>query len=304
MEIKEAKYVLAIAKYQSINKAAKALYISQPSLSKYLHNLEYRMGVRLFDHIQNKYVPTYIGERYINYARKLIQIDNEWLQELQDIQHSKIGKMNIGAPIVRSTCLIPQTIARFHKEYPDIEINIFEMAANVEKVLEEQTEVDAVIYNVDVPPKHLNYTILGRSEITMVVPKDHPFVSMSVPKKGFKYNWIDLSMASQEPFILLHDEQTTEKLLNQFFHDNSFIPNVWMRTRSSEVAIRMVLQKSGITFANENYVKNLNLNQDLVCLSTGSKPLFSTLIAACRQGQYLPEHLKRYLEIVRDSLSS
>ena len=304
MEIKEAKYMLAVAKYQSINKAAKALYISQPSLSKYLHNLEYRMGVKLFDHIQNKYVPTYVGKRYLSYARKLIQIDNEWLQELQDIQNSKKGKMNIAAPIVRSACLIPKTISRFHEEYPDIEINIFEMATAVEQVLENQTEVDAVIYNVDVPPKNLDYAVLGHSEITMVVPKDHPFVSMAVPKKGFKYPWIDLTHANKEHFILLHDEQTTEKLLNAFFDKNHFNPDVWMRTRSSEVAIRMVMQGSGITFANENYVKNLDLSKELVCLSIGNEPLYSTLIAACRRGQYLPEHLRRYLEIIQESLNS
>ena len=39
MDLKEARYILAIAHYKSIGKAAKALFISQPSLSKYLKNL-------------------------------------------------------------------------------------------------------------------------------------------------------------------------------------------------------------------------------------------------------------------------
>ena len=44
MELKEARYILAIARHQSIGKAAESLYISQPSLSKYLKNLEERLG--------------------------------------------------------------------------------------------------------------------------------------------------------------------------------------------------------------------------------------------------------------------
>ena len=44
MELKEARYILAIAKHQSIGKAAESLYISQPSLSKYLKNLEEQPG--------------------------------------------------------------------------------------------------------------------------------------------------------------------------------------------------------------------------------------------------------------------
>ena len=46
MELKEARYILAIARHQSIGKAAVSLYISQPSLSKYLKNLEERLALR------------------------------------------------------------------------------------------------------------------------------------------------------------------------------------------------------------------------------------------------------------------
>ena len=63
MELKEARYILAIAKHQSIGKAAESLYISQPSLSKYLKNLEERLGAPLFDRRENHYYPTYMGER-------------------------------------------------------------------------------------------------------------------------------------------------------------------------------------------------------------------------------------------------
>ncbi len=61
MELKEARYILAIAKHQSIGKAAESLYISQPSLSKYLKNLEERLGAPLFDRRENHYYPTYMG---------------------------------------------------------------------------------------------------------------------------------------------------------------------------------------------------------------------------------------------------
>ena len=71
MELKEARYILAIAKHQSIGKAAESLYISQPSLSKYLKNLEERLGAPLFDRRENHYYPTYMGERYLYYAERI-----------------------------------------------------------------------------------------------------------------------------------------------------------------------------------------------------------------------------------------
>ena len=62
MELKEARYILAIARHQSIGKAAESLYISQPSLSKYLKNLEERLGAPLFSRHENRYYPTYMGD--------------------------------------------------------------------------------------------------------------------------------------------------------------------------------------------------------------------------------------------------
>ena len=59
MELKEARYILAIARHQSIGKAAESLYISQPSLSKYLKNLEERLGAPLFSRHENRYYPTW-----------------------------------------------------------------------------------------------------------------------------------------------------------------------------------------------------------------------------------------------------
>ena len=58
MELKEARYILAIARHQSIGKAAESLYISQPSLSKYLKNLEERLGAPLFSRHENRYSTT------------------------------------------------------------------------------------------------------------------------------------------------------------------------------------------------------------------------------------------------------
>ena len=55
MELKEARYILAIARHQSIGKAAESLYISQPSLSKYLKNLEERLGAPLFSRHEIRY---------------------------------------------------------------------------------------------------------------------------------------------------------------------------------------------------------------------------------------------------------
>ena len=100
MELKEARYILAIARHQSIGKAAESLYISQPSLSKYLKNLEERLGAPLFSRHENRYYPTYMGERYLHYAEQIVacgdpprqRADGRWTNRYEQ----PIGSRTIG----------------------------------------------------------------------------------------------------------------------------------------------------------------------------------------------------------------
>ena len=106
MELKEARYILAIAAYSEHSNRRITLYISQPSLSKYLKNLEERLGAPLFSRHENRYYPTYMGERYLHYAEQIVACGDEWMQEYDDIAHRQRGRLNIAVPIMMGSTLI------------------------------------------------------------------------------------------------------------------------------------------------------------------------------------------------------
>ena len=301
MDIKEAKYVLAIAKYKSINKASKALYISQPSLSKYLQNLEYKTNVKLFHHMHGEYIPTYIGERYLQYAKRMLQIEHEWNEELADLQAFKKGELSIAIPILRSSYVIPKTIATFHKQYPNVKIQVFEVANTVEKTLEDDS-IDIVIYNTDQLPKQFDYELIDENEIVLVIRKDHPIVKKAICKEGFDHPWIDINRLKEEPFISLHPNQISSQVIQDHLQQLSISLTPWMQTRSSEVAMKMVEEGVGFTFISDGYMKQLSSHKDLIALSIGNHRLFTHMIAAYRHGQYLSEFVTQYFMILKNFL--
>ena len=63
MDFRDYTYVQMIAQYKTISRAADALYISQPSLSKFLQKLEEELGTPLFKRVNKQMYPTYAGER-------------------------------------------------------------------------------------------------------------------------------------------------------------------------------------------------------------------------------------------------
>ena len=95
MDFRDLTYITAIAKYQNLTKAAEALYISQPGLSKFLTQLEDEAGLKLFDRIERRYIPTYAGKRYLEYARSILDTKASLDAELSDIIKRDIGVLNI-----------------------------------------------------------------------------------------------------------------------------------------------------------------------------------------------------------------
>ena len=197
MELKEARYILAIARQGSIGKAAESLFISQPSLSKYLKNLENQLGGPLFYRRDNCYTPTYMGERYLHYAEQIAAYGEQWDREYEDISHRKYGRLNIAIPIMMGSTIIQPTLMEFHSRYPHVTINVMEAVNFIAETSLKDNSIDLTFYNVHVFPKLLDYEVMQREEIVLILSAGHPLASKAVDKPGFKHPWIDLSLFSR-----------------------------------------------------------------------------------------------------------
>lgn len=95
MDFRELNYILAIEKYQNITKAAESLYISQPTLSKFLITLESNLGQKLFRKLGNRYVLTYAGEQYVKTAKEILRLKSNLDIQLADILKRDVGILNV-----------------------------------------------------------------------------------------------------------------------------------------------------------------------------------------------------------------
>lgn len=109
MELKEARYILAIAKHKSIGKAAESLFISQPSLSRYIKDLENRLGVQLFQRINNRLILTHAGEKYVETAKKITEMYTDLEKDLSGINEELSGRLRVGCAVLRMSYNMPST---------------------------------------------------------------------------------------------------------------------------------------------------------------------------------------------------
>lgn len=302
MDLKEARYILAIAQYKSIGKAAEALFISQPSLSKYLKNMEQQLGTPLFSRIGNAYFPTYTGERYLHYAEKIAMLGAEWTQEYEDISHKEHGRLNIAIPIMLGNTILQPTLMEFHRRYPYVTINIMEEVNFVAEQTLKNHQIDLTFYNVHEFPKLLDYQVIRKEEMVLILSEHHPLVSKAVQKPGFTYPWMDLRLLKHENFILLYPDQNTGGIAQNLFSAMQISPPVLLHTRNSRMSIHLAMDGMGAALAPASYFHFLEKERPdhPRCFSIGDTPVVTITIVAYQPNRYLPQHARDYITMIRE----
>lgn len=302
MELKEITYILKIYEYRSITKAAEALYLTQPALSKFLKNLEQQIGAPLFHRIGNELIPTQLGERYFLYAKQIASLRENWEAECADFVGEEKGKLSIAIPLMRGSCMIPDILPQFYKRYPKIEITLQEESHSVEKFLISSGDIDLVIYNDTSPQSTLIHEELGKEEIVLIMAQNHPLAVFGGYREGCRYPWFDLTIADKENFVLHPVEQTTGKITQQLLELSNMKPHVLLRTRNSDIAIRMAAEGTALAFAPESYVKKIYFEKPPLCFSVGAPKTETTLYAIYKKGRYLPSYVQYFIRLVRESM--
>lgn len=195
MELKELRYILELSKNKNISKAAKALYISQPSLSIYIQNLENRLGLKLFNRAANQFVLTYAGECYVQAAKRIIEISEQLDEQLFNIANNKTGQIKVAFPLIRGAHILPAVIPAFKKKYPNIDIAI--VAESDSQTLEGlilNGEAEVALLHLPLRNANIDFIHVKKEMLLLIAPYGHPLARHGVREKNAKYPWIDIKL--------------------------------------------------------------------------------------------------------------
>lgn len=96
MELRVLRYFLAVAREENITKAARALHITQPSLSRQLMQLEEELGTQLFIRTRHKVILTQQGQQLKRSAEEIIALTDKAEKEIQNQEEAISGEISIG----------------------------------------------------------------------------------------------------------------------------------------------------------------------------------------------------------------
>ncbi len=113
-------YVYEVYKEMSFSKAAKNLYISQPSLSAAIKKVEQRIGFPIFDRSSTPVQLTDLGKEYIRSIEIIMDVESSFQNYVQDVQDMRVGSLAIGGTNLFASYVLPPLLSRFSEQYPHI----------------------------------------------------------------------------------------------------------------------------------------------------------------------------------------
>ena len=191
MEIKQMRYFLEIVRCDyNLSKAAKKLYISQPSLSQLIKSIEEKEGVLLFNRYGGRLQKlTNAGEIYYEYISKIVGEYDDMLMAVRHGYSQLKGKIKIGIPPLVQSAIFADVLANLIIVHPELDIEIIEKGAYELQNIFLSNELD-IVFLLD--PSNINPDIIEEhfiveNELTAFVNENHPLATKE------KIDWIDLN---------------------------------------------------------------------------------------------------------------
>lgn len=176
--LSQLQLVQAIAEHGNFTKAAEQLFISQPTASQRIHNLERDLDVILFHRSSHKIQLTSTGEILLGYSRRILELCQEVQQALVGQKHLEAGNLVIGASPTLGVYLLPRLIGHYRQLYPSVPIQL--QIESTHQICQSVAEgqIDIAIVEEDIPTELNKSTLVTAQtddEIVLVLPPSHPY---------------------------------------------------------------------------------------------------------------------------------
>lgn len=204
MTIRHLTIFIAVAETGKMSSAAAKFYISQPTVSQTIKELEEHYGVLLFDRISKKLYITEAGKNLLSYAKLVVDQFNQ----LEDNMFTGFNeKLRIGATVTVGSCILSSVINQFKEKVPDVDTFSY---VNNTKVIEDKllnSELDVGIVEGQIKNHDLITLPVMKDSLVIVCNKNHRFAG----KKR-----VSIKELEKESFVMREEGSGTRELFEHY----------------------------------------------------------------------------------------
>ncbi|MBB6634335.1 LysR family transcriptional regulator [Cohnella thailandensis] len=300
MDLRQLRYFLAVAEQGQVTRAAKALNMEQPPLSRQLKLIEEELGVLLFDRSGRSFTLTAAGQLLKKRAEALLGQFDEALSEVKQLEEGLVGTLAIGS-VVSCISLLPSRIREFGRRYPRVTYKIQEGdhfllghyldTRQIELILSRlpfEAGLDEERYSIKQLPSDPFVAILPRSWFPSPPPSS-----------------LRMEDIAGYPFLTLKTDQTKgmhERVI-KLFRAYGLAPSILCECSSVAIIIAFVAAGIGVTLLPRSVIASFPLNEIIVC-DIPNTELQSEVGIVWLKDRYLSKSAQRFIEMFSEEESS
>jgi LysR family transcriptional regulator, hydrogen peroxide-inducible genes activator len=238
MNLRDLKYLIALADHKHFGKAADASFVSQPTLSTQLKKLENTLDVQLFERANKQVMLTPIGERVCERARVIVA-EAAAIKELARASRAPdSGRITLGIFPTLAPYLLPHVVANIRQKFPHLELFLIEDKTKVLLEKLERGELDAAIIATPIADDSLAHQVLFEEPFVFAAPRGNAM---------FKSRKLKLSDLHDQRLLLLEDGHCMRQHALDVCHLAGAQEDQEFRATSLETLRQMVAAGVGMT---------------------------------------------------------
>lgn len=201
LDLRQLRYILALNQYRSFARAAEAVGLTQPALTRSLQSLESSLGARLFDRDRSRVEPTPVGERLLERARLLLNQARSIEQDVRQMVELEVGLLRIGAGVYPADLSVGTAVGRLLRRHPGLmaDLAVTDWPELIRRVT--SGDFDLVVADAEVArnddrlsvealPRHrgnlfcrAGHPLLGQAVLTLEEVRRYPLVASALPDR-------------------------------------------------------------------------------------------------------------------------
>ncbi|RID89071.1 LysR family transcriptional regulator [Peribacillus asahii] len=238
MEWQQLEYFRVVAKIEHFRKSAELLAISQPALSRSIHKLEEELGVTLFERTGRSVQLNKFGRLFLKRVENGLNEISIGIQEINQLKNPYTGNVSLAFLQTLGITILPEIISNFNKQYPHVEIQLYQNKTlnSIQQLL--NREVDLCLISSFEENPNITWHPLMDEELFLYVPANHRFASKSS---------VVLSELSDDNFIGFKKGLGMRGVINNFCEKAGFTPRIKFEGEDVSTLAGLVSSGLGVT---------------------------------------------------------
>ncbi|WP_428910963.1 LysR family transcriptional regulator [Niallia sp. Krafla_26] len=294
MDSRQIQYFTEVVKQGGFSKAAEHLYVSQPTISNVVKDLEKELAVQLLIRTTRKLELTDTGKLLFRYGEKISQLYRHFYQELDDIKNANKGSVNMGIFSSVGTDILTNIVSDFYEKYPNITIRFVEDGeANLKKSLY-NGELDLIVLEVPVNEEPIDFIPFLKGDLRLLVHDQHPLASKEIVA------WEELK---KERFIIFHEGFAVRRFILQECERIGFEPNIVCETSQWKFILELVSSNLGVSILPQSNLTKLNLaHKGIKVIPIVDQEVHWQIGIAWRKDGYLSYATREWIQFCKERL--